>query len=279
VRDIQKVMTALTSPVRRDILALIWEQDLLAGQIAAAFDLTKPTISQHLAVLREAGLVSMTARGTSRRYRARQEALTGLRGALTGSLKWTPADDLPERDLAEVRTAPMVRARVDVDTDQETTFAAFIDPAVFTRWFGAPVTIEAGRFAATTEWGTEVRGRYELVCPPELIVMSWDFEYGNVPVPGESRTGYLRVSSRPGGARVEVHQLADSAAQAEFMEAAWAMVLGRLRAGVVAASDPAAVVPMRSQRAKHQESDPVTAASPANPVSPASPAGGRRSAG
>src|SRR6185437_11418379 len=130
-------MTALTSPVRRDILALIWDQDLPAGQIASAFDLTKPTISQHLAVLRDAGLVTMAARGTSRRYRARQEALTGLRGALTGSLRWTPADDLPERDLAEVRTVPMVIARVDVDTDQETTFTAFTDPAVFTRWFGA----------------------------------------------------------------------------------------------------------------------------------------------
>lgn len=62
-------------------------QDLPAGQIAAAFVLTKPTISQHLAVLREAGLVTMTARGTSRRYRARQEALTGLRGALHGAAR------------------------------------------------------------------------------------------------------------------------------------------------------------------------------------------------
>ena len=256
MRDIQKVMTALTSPVRRDILALIWEQDLPAGQIASAFDLTKPTISQHLAVLKDAGLVTMTARGTSRRYRARQEALTGLRGALAGSLRWTPADDLPERDLAEVRTAPVVIARVDVDTDQETTFTAFTDPAVFTRWFGAPVTIEAGRFAATTEWGTEVRGRYELVCPPELIVMRWDFDDGNVPVPGESRTGYLRVSPRPGGARVEVHQLVDSAQQADFMEAAWGMVLGRLRSAVAAASDPAAVVPLRSRRVKHSEREP-----------------------
>ena len=243
---------ALTSPVRRDILALIWEQDLPAGQIAAAFDLTKPTISQHLAVLREAGLVTMTARGTSRRYRARPEALTGLRGALAGSAKWTPADDLPERGLADVRTAPVVIARADVDTDQETTFTAFTDPAVFTRWFGAPVTIEAGRFAATTEWGTEIRGRYELVCPCELIVMKWDFDDGNVPVPGEARTGYLRVSPRPGGARVEVHQLVDSARQAEFMEVAWGMVLGRLKSAVVAATNPAAPMAPRPLRSKRQ---------------------------
>ncbi len=74
VRDIQKVMAALASPVRREILGLIWDQELSAGQIAAVFPVTKPTISQHLTVLREAGLVAATAVGTSRRYRARREA-------------------------------------------------------------------------------------------------------------------------------------------------------------------------------------------------------------
>ncbi|HJZ24822.1 MAG TPA: metalloregulator ArsR/SmtB family transcription factor, partial [Streptosporangiaceae bacterium] len=69
--DIQKVLAALASPVRREILSLIWDHELSAGEIAAAFPVTKPTISQHLAVLREAGLAAATAVGTSRRYRAR----------------------------------------------------------------------------------------------------------------------------------------------------------------------------------------------------------------
>ena len=51
MRDIQKVLAALTSPVRREILGLIWDRELSAGEIAAAFPVTKPTISQHLAVL------------------------------------------------------------------------------------------------------------------------------------------------------------------------------------------------------------------------------------
>jgi DNA-binding transcriptional ArsR family regulator len=71
LRDIQKVLAALASPVRREILGLIWDRELSAGEIAAAFPVTKPTISQHLAVLREAGLAAATAVGTSRRYRAR----------------------------------------------------------------------------------------------------------------------------------------------------------------------------------------------------------------
>src|SRR5579872_4174133 len=99
-RDLQKVIAALTSPVRREILALIWDRELPAGQIAAAFDVTKPTISQHLAVLREAGLATATAAGTSRRYRARQETLRGLHGALGDPGKWDSADDLPERSLS-----------------------------------------------------------------------------------------------------------------------------------------------------------------------------------
>jgi DNA-binding transcriptional ArsR family regulator len=66
VRDIQKVITALTSPIRREILALIWDREVPAGEIAAAFAVTKPTISQHLAVLREAGLATATVAGNSR---------------------------------------------------------------------------------------------------------------------------------------------------------------------------------------------------------------------
>jgi DNA-binding transcriptional ArsR family regulator/uncharacterized protein YndB with AHSA1/START domain len=254
VRDIQKVLAALTSPVRREILGLIWDDELSAGEIAAAFPVTKPTISQHLAVLREAGLAESTAVGTSRRYRARRDALRGLRAALGGSAdRWTNADHdpaSPERASADVRTTPVVVARTDVDTSQEVTFAAFTDPAVYSRWLGVPVTLRDGRFACTMEWGTNVRGRYELVCPPELIVMRWDFEDDNVPVPGGEMTGYLRIQPRDGGSHVEVHQLVDSPAQAVFMEGAWSMVLGRLKSGVARASDPAEPMPSRPSRPK-----------------------------
>jgi DNA-binding transcriptional ArsR family regulator/uncharacterized protein YndB with AHSA1/START domain len=251
VRDIQKVLAALTSPVRREILGLIWDRELSAGEIAAAFPVTKPTISQHLAVLREAGLAESTAVGTSRRYRARRDALRGLRAALDGSAgRWTNADDVPERASSAVRTASVVIASTDVNTSQEVTFAAFTDPVVYSRWLGVPVTLRDGRFACTMEWGTNVRGRYEAVCPPELIAMRWDFEDDNVPVPGGEMTGYLRIQPQGSGAHVEVHQLVDTPAQAAFMEQAWATVLGRLKAGVARASDPAEPMPPRPARPK-----------------------------
>ena len=254
MRDIQKVIAALNSPVRREILALIWDREVSAGEIAGAFSVTKPTISQHLGVLRQAGLVTTTAAGTSRRYRARQDVLRGLHAALGDSGKWSSADDVPERTLADAVTKPVVVASVDVETDQETTFAALIDPAVFSRWMGVPVTIDGGNFACTMEWGTQVRGRYEVVHPPALIVMRWDFEDDNVPVPGGEMTGYLRIEPHGTGAHVDVHQIVDTATQAEFMEAAWTLVLGRLKAGVVQAGDLGASVAPRTRRAKRRSS-------------------------
>ena len=255
MRDIDKVMSALSSPVRREILALIWDREMPAGQIATAFAVTKPTVSQHLAVLKEAGLVSMSRAGTSRRYRANHGALTGLHGALDSSFKWTPAEEIPERALAHAFTKPVVVAGVDVETDQQTTFTALTDPVMFSRWLGAPVTMEDGRFAATMEFGTEVRGTYQIVAPPELIVLRWDFEDDNVPVPGGEFLGYVWVTPRSGGgAHVEVHQLIDLPRQAEFMEAAWGTVLGRLKSGVAASSAPGARAAPRRRRPKRRSS-------------------------
>jgi DNA-binding transcriptional ArsR family regulator len=254
MRDVQKVMAALGSPVRRDILALVWDRELPAGEIAAAFDLTKPTISQHLAVLRDAGLVSLTAAGTSRRYRAQPAALAGLRGALSASTKWTNVEDAPERSLAEAYTKPVVAASVEVPTDQGAAFRAFTDPEVYTRWLGVPVTIAEGAFACTMEWGTQVRGRYEVVSPPELIALRWDFEDDLMPVPGGEMIGYMRFTAVDGGTRVDVHQIVDTGVQAEFMEGAWTLVLGRFRVGVVRALEPGPRAPARPGRPKRRRS-------------------------
>jgi DNA-binding transcriptional ArsR family regulator/uncharacterized protein YndB with AHSA1/START domain len=249
--ETQLVLSALASPIRREILSLIWEHELPAGEIASAFELSAPTISGHLSVLRRAGLVAMTAQGTFRRYRARREVVTALQGTLGKTFKWTPVRDLPEQRLATARTTPVVVATVEVETDQATTFRAVTDPAVYSRWLGVPVRIKDGRFSCTMEWGTRVRGRYEIVHPPELIAMAWDFEDDNVPLPGGEMVGYLRVTPTKTGSHVEVHQLVERPDQADFMEVAWSVVLGRLREGVVAAGDPERVMASRRRRTKH----------------------------
>jgi hypothetical protein len=85
--------------------------------------------------------------------------------------------------------------------------------------------------------------------------MRWDFEDGNVPVPGGELTGYLRVTPSESGAHVEVHQLVEGVGQAEFMEGAWAIVLGRLQAGVARACNPSLPMALRPDRPKRRAGD------------------------
>ena len=76
------VLQAIAEPRRRKILQLVSTSELSAGEIASSFDVTRPAISQHLTVLRAAGLVSMRREGTRRIYRARPEALSEVRAFL-----------------------------------------------------------------------------------------------------------------------------------------------------------------------------------------------------
>ena len=78
----QAALDALSEPRRRDILALIRDRELAAGEIAANFDVTRSAISQHVGVLKQAGLVTERREGTKRLYRARPEGLAGLRDFL-----------------------------------------------------------------------------------------------------------------------------------------------------------------------------------------------------
>ena len=72
-------MRAIAEPRRREILRLVRESELSAGEIASRFDVTRPAVSQHLSVLRDAGLLSERRDGTRRLYRARPEGMAGLR--------------------------------------------------------------------------------------------------------------------------------------------------------------------------------------------------------
>ena len=123
--DLDETMRALKSRTRREILARIWDRDLAAGEIAATFALTAATISEHLGVLRRAGLVEMTKVGTSRRYRAKPSALAGLHGALEDVDKWRATDELPERALTDTSIASVVTATVNLSTPLGTTRSLF----------------------------------------------------------------------------------------------------------------------------------------------------------
>jgi DNA-binding transcriptional ArsR family regulator len=80
----QEVVQAISEPRRREILRLVRDRELAAGEIASHFDVTRPAVSQHLTVLRNAGLVNERRAGTRRLYSARPEGLAELRSFLEG---------------------------------------------------------------------------------------------------------------------------------------------------------------------------------------------------
>lgn len=77
--EMELVARAIAEPRRRQILSMVREHELSAGEIASRFEVSRPAISQHLTVLRGAGLLDERRQGTSRYYRARPEGLAGLR--------------------------------------------------------------------------------------------------------------------------------------------------------------------------------------------------------
>jgi DNA-binding transcriptional ArsR family regulator len=88
-------LRALAEPRRRAILELVAADELAAGEIAAHFDITRPAISQHLTVLKEAGLLTERRDGTRRLYRARPEGVGALRDLLDGI--WASSLDVARR--------------------------------------------------------------------------------------------------------------------------------------------------------------------------------------
>ena len=80
----EAALKAIAAPHRRQILTLVRDGELSAGEIAAHFDVSRPAVSQHLNVLKEAGLVNERRNGTRRLYRARPEGLVPIKSFLEG---------------------------------------------------------------------------------------------------------------------------------------------------------------------------------------------------
>jgi DNA-binding transcriptional ArsR family regulator len=79
---VETALKAIAAPRRRQILQLVRDDELSAGEIASYFDVTRPAVSQDLTLLKEAGLVDERRNGTRRLYRARPEGLAELRAFL-----------------------------------------------------------------------------------------------------------------------------------------------------------------------------------------------------
>jgi DNA-binding transcriptional ArsR family regulator len=104
----EAALRAIANPRRRAMLDLVWDAELGAGEIARASGLTPPAASQHLRVLREAGLVHVRAKGNRRLYRSDPVRMAELRAALEsfwGERLERMRDELEAGPLAGRRSA------------------------------------------------------------------------------------------------------------------------------------------------------------------------------
>jgi DNA-binding transcriptional ArsR family regulator len=120
--DVDGVAQALADPIRRDILRMVRDRPLTAGAIAGAFSVSRPAVSRHLRVLREAGLVRDELRGRERVYHLDLAALSQLEVFLH-DLHATVASEWERRFMAletEVHRVRRDRKRAPVITNTET---------------------------------------------------------------------------------------------------------------------------------------------------------------
>jgi len=103
---VDEVAWAIADPVRREILLMLRDAPLSAGQIAGRFAISRPAVSRHLRVLREAGLVRDTADGRRRVYTLVTAPLDDLAGwleRLTRPSGWQHHLDALETEVYRTR--------------------------------------------------------------------------------------------------------------------------------------------------------------------------------
>jgi DNA-binding transcriptional ArsR family regulator len=121
---VDAVAQALADPIRREILVMLHEAPRTAGAIADAFTVSRPAVSRHLRVLREAGLVRDTVSGRERQYALALDALAPLEAFLAklrGPGVWSHRLDALETEVHRVRRGREARERTTEDTSRTRT--------------------------------------------------------------------------------------------------------------------------------------------------------------
>ena len=225
------------------------DDELSSGEIAAQFDVTGPAISQHLGVLKEAGLVTERRAGTRRLYRARPEGLRDVRAFLEDF--W---DDGLERLRDGRRTRPTTGRRpptrrrlmaqlereIMIDATPETIFPLLTTTEGMLRWEGTEGEIDArpgGVYRILTAGAHLGLGEFVEVVPNEKVrfTFGWD-QPGNPITPGSTE---VEITLHPEGSKTLVrlvHRGLPDDAVSDHTQG-WDHYLGRL-AVVAAGGDP-----------------------------------------
>jgi DNA-binding transcriptional ArsR family regulator/uncharacterized protein YndB with AHSA1/START domain len=244
------LLSAVLEPRRRAILRHLADGELPVGRLASHFDVSRPAISQHLAVLRTAGLVDMRADRGRNVYSIVPERVTEARRALGALARELPGaeEQAPEGASAEgvasaaERVASAAQYAVsapvagppDLALDQHATappervFALASTAAGQRLWLGeAENDAEpAGPFRVSLG-GDMAAGTYRAVEAPSHIAFGWGQEGGG-PLPADSSRVDIHLTPTPTGTliRLEHRGLPPSLHAAHL--ASWAYHLPRL---------------------------------------------------
>lgn len=118
------VAQALADPIRREILVMLHETPRTAGALAEAFTVSRPAVSRHLRVLREAHLVRDTVSGREREYALALDALAPLEAFLAQLRRpsiWSHRLDALETEVQRVRRRREARRQATEDQARTTT--------------------------------------------------------------------------------------------------------------------------------------------------------------
>lgn len=210
--NLDAVFKALAHPTRRGLLAMMRDGEVLAGDLAAAFDVAGPTISVHLRHLREAGLVSVRAEGARRWYEVRPLGVWATAGFAGRHL-------LPPSDHAtgvSIRSAYEITLTETVPLAADAAWRAWSDPGHM-GWMGELLSadpVESGVFSFVDDAGSVVSGAFVALHPPSLLVMAWNAHNGD-------NIAEVHFSPVDGGTSLFVRQLVYRTDHVDPLEQRW----------------------------------------------------------
>jgi uncharacterized protein YndB with AHSA1/START domain/biotin operon repressor len=242
----------IADPTRRRILQLVADRERSAGEIAAAFAVTRPAVSQHLAALKRAGMVSERRQGTRRLYRARPEGLGEpllfLQAFWDGRLaRLRRAAEAPGDSEASQGTERVTVTReILVAAPPGAVWVLLADAERMPRWMGRVAELDprpGGTYRVEVVPGQVASGTFLDVDPPRRLVHTWGWEgYPRAVVPpGATVVSYL-LEPVPAGTLLRLeHAFLPTMRSAGSHARGWAHYLERLAdaaSGGAAGPDP-----------------------------------------
>lgn len=179
-------MKAIAEPNRRRILELVADDELTAGDISEHFDVTRPAISQHLTVLKQAGLIGERRQGTRRLYRVRPQGFAEAKlflEAMWDDRLWrlsrAATQPLTEKEAGIVTETVAVHREMFIAATPEVIWELLSDAEQATRWMGQSATFDlspGGSYQIEVVPGQVAVGEYIHIDPPHQLAFTWGWE-------------------------------------------------------------------------------------------------------